>query len=211
MPGSKKVHVSGVHEEDVASLIGCLVYKLGLDMPSLEALEKAGSHAYADIPRYLANKNLQPSFYTKQNLCEVIGKYLSFHLFSGRTYLPTDNPQIADTILLLVGITSPEQEVIKFLQSWVSRAESCHNTKLVVLVGKMEQIHWSASKYDQLLSTIESHLQHERLVDVLFIPISIADGNNLLENSEKLISFRRRIGPGAQDAGPQSLVDAIDA
>ncbi|KAF7192825.1 Elongation factor 1-alpha [Pseudocercospora fuligena] len=166
MPGSKKVHISGISDDDVASLIGSLVYKLGLDMRTLEALEKANSNFYAQIPQYLAEKNLRPCFYTKENLCDV---------------------------------------------TWLSSAGRLGGSKLVVLVGKMEQIEWSSSEYKELLRTIQTHLHDENLAGVSFIPISISDGGNLLEPSERTAFFESRIKFGAKVEGPRSVIEAIDA
>lgn len=106
-------------------------------MTSLEALEKEGSRSYADIPQYFKGKRLRPQFYTKQNLCEVVGKYHDVSCFLESLTFSIDDPETTDSVLLLIDVNSPTHDTIEFLQTWTSTSAVHDDSKLIVLVDKM--------------------------------------------------------------------------
>ncbi|EDU51471.1 TEF1 Translation elongation factor EF-1alpha GTPase [Pyrenophora tritici-repentis] len=135
----KILAVLGSHGAGKATTIGNLIYKCGgIDMPTLERLEKGRNNGYARAFNEIKARNEKLYFYTPNNKITV-----------------TENLSNADGLLLII----MPHETDKQLQEIGDQLNGMASHKMVVLVNKLDEVDWSEDAFTDSVRVTNAVLQ----------------------------------------------------
>ena len=150
--------------------MGSLIFRLGLEMPVLEQLEKAQKTQYDQIFPFMRENQIEPGFYTPKSHCTFV-----------------KDPDEADTTICLLSVTTTQAEAVKSFRLAMTKEMSRSGSQLLVFIDNMQTVNWEHSAYKELDNQCSRSIQRRtgRWSGPIFVPISSKDGDNLLDLSKK--------------------------
>ena len=165
-----------------------LIYKTGLELPKLEQLEKVQGISFDQSVAFMREKQIEPNFHKPKN-------YSTF----------VEDANTADSIVCLLNIAVAQNEAVEIPHGPEIEKASRKGIRPLVFVDSMQLVEWKQSSYEDIVAGTKSTLNdlHDSNATI-FVPISLTDGDNLLDLSKK--------SPWYSDgeSGALTVVQAID-
>ncbi|KAH8698081.1 P-loop containing nucleoside triphosphate hydrolase protein [Phaeosphaeriaceae sp. PMI808] len=188
-----------------ATTIGNLIYKCGgIDMPTLERVEKGGNNGYAKAFNEIKARNETLYFYTPGNRVTVTGRHFPTKSAQGKT-------SNADGLLLIVTPRQTDKQLQEIGDQLISMGTHFAHKKVVVLINKMDEVDWSEAAYTDSVRATNAVLRglgasEER---ILFVPASGLYSDNLIELSSSL-GWYSKSTDGVKQGNVVTVVAALD-
>ncbi|KAH8906189.1 hypothetical protein BR93DRAFT_969397 [Coniochaeta sp. PMI_546] len=160
---SKTLTVLGAKGAGKKTLIGSLIYKCGMGLEQLAQLERSTNGNYADIVSFFEEKDITKSFYTP-----------SANIVIEQSTKP-------DIACWVVDATDPDRgrasssELISLITAGLLQPKD----KLLILINKMDLIHWSEDVFKETATAFDA--VDSKPARAYIIPISALQGGNVLE------------------------------
>ncbi|CAO2658178.1 Nn.00g074380.m01.CDS01 [Neocucurbitaria sp. VM-36] len=179
-----------------ATFIGSMLFKCGIDMLTLETLEKKGLRAFNEITKELKAMGKAMFFYTP--------KY---------TVTLEDSFRAADAVILIV---APDHISEQLSDEAVTNQASdmkpfFENGRAVILINKLDLHEWSESVFSKSVQDTKIALSGLGISteNIKFVPTSALQGHNLIELSNKCPWYCQPAGRGEQGQAVVTVLDSI--
>ncbi|CAN9215342.1 unnamed protein product [Alternaria alternata] len=174
-----------------ATTIGNLIYKCGgINMPTLERLEKGRNNTYAEAFNEVKARNETLYFYTPSNKVTITAQ---------------EKISSADGLLLIVTPRQTEKQLQEIGDQLGGMKVHGTHKKVVVLVNKMDEVNWSESAFIDSVRATNTVLQRlgipKERYRTMFVPASGLHSDNLIELSSNLSWYSNSTDEGQQEAG----------
>ncbi|KAK4209932.1 hypothetical protein QBC37DRAFT_377595 [Rhypophila decipiens] len=154
------------------TLVGSILYKLGIDLSLLQRLERETGRKYPDIVAYFDKNNLIKSFHSPSGTI-IIHDYQS----------EPDH----DLTLWVVNGASDDRGASSSaeLKSLIADGLKTPKRQLLIVVNQMDLVDWSEEIFHDVAQNFRGAPFEETRTSI--VPISALDGDNMLEAPERIL------------------------
>lgn len=117
---NRSVLVTAISDDDRNVFMGSLLYRLGLDLPLVERLQKAGKTQYSEVVPFMRATNMEPVFYLPHHSCAFV-----------------DDAKTADVLVMVINATMQRADAASLMRQQEAREAMEKGAKVVVLIDSI--------------------------------------------------------------------------
>lgn len=191
----RRILVAAMSDDDRNAFSGSLIYRLGLDMDGMDHLQKAQKTKHADIVPFVQAGSIDNTFHLPRHTCWLV-----------------DGTEGTDLLALVVNACRSGEDASNIVRRPETRRAAESGTDMVVLIDHMQDTGWNMQKYLELVDAVKTAFQatYGKGLNIPFVPISSASGDNFLEISDKSVWYTRDSAFSGIANRPPTVVEALD-